>query len=83
MDVVIPRRDNNNTGYLAKNPTFHSKIKHVDLRYHWIRYVLEEGQLSLEKIHTNKNPTDMLIKILSRNKNELCRGLVGLSVTYS
>ena len=73
--------DNQSAIHLAKNPAFHSKAKKIDLRYHWIRHVLEEERLSLEKIHTDRNPADMLTKILPRNKHELCRGMVGLGVT--
>ena len=73
--------DSQSTIHLVRNSTFHLKSKHIDLRYHWIRHVLEQEQLSLEKIHTGKNPADMLTKILPQNKHELCRGMVGLGVT--
>ena len=73
--------DSQSVIHLAKNPVFHSKTKHIDLRYHWIWYVLEEGQLSMEKLHTDKNPADKMIKILPRNKHESCKGMVGLGVT--
>ena len=73
--------DSQSAIHLAKNPAFHSKTKHIDLRYHWIRQVLEEGKLQLEKIHTDENPADMFTKILPKTKQELCRRLVGLGVT--
>ena len=73
--------DSQSAIHLAKNPAFHSKSKHIDLRHHWIRQVLEEGHLQLEKIHTTENPTNMLTKILLRDKQELCRSLVGFGVT--
>ena len=60
--------DSQSAIHLAKNPAFHSKSKHIDLRYHWIRQVLEERHLQLEKIHTTENPVDMLTKILPRDK---------------
>ena len=37
--------DSQSAIHLAKNLAFHSKSKHIDLRYHWIRQVLEEGHL--------------------------------------
>eukprot|EP00253_Pinus_taeda_P019115 PITA_19115 len=80
-DKYVLYCDSQSAIHLAKNPTFHSKTKHIDLRYHWIRHVLEEEQLSLETIHTDRNPADTLTKILPRNKHELCRGMVGLGVT--
>ncbi|MCO5562441.1 hypothetical protein L7F22_016069 [Adiantum nelumboides] len=47
---------------LAKNPVFHSKTKHIDVKYHFIRKVLEDKQIQLMKIHTKDNPADLLTK---------------------
>ncbi|GMJ10476.1 hypothetical protein HRI_004716700 [Hibiscus trionum] len=46
--------------------------KHVDVRYHWIRDVLEAKLLELEKIRTDDNGADMLTKDLPRVKFEAC-----------
>ena len=59
--------------HLFKNSTFHSRSKHIDVRYHWIRDVLESKKLYLEKIHTNANGSDMLTKCLLKEKLEACR----------
>jgi hypothetical protein len=48
--------DNESAIHLAKNSAFHSKTKHIQLRYHFIRSILEDGHLKLEKIHTSQNP---------------------------
>jgi hypothetical protein len=34
--------------------------------------------MKLKKIHTDKNPSDMLAKIVPKNKLELCRRLVDM-----
>ena len=39
---------------------FHSKSKHIDVRYHWIRDVLEEKQMHIEKVHTDENVRECL-----------------------
>ena len=54
--------------HLAKNSSFHSRTKHIQLKYHFIWSVLEDGQLKLEKIHTSQNPVDILTKVLTREK---------------
>jgi hypothetical protein len=51
---------------IAKNATFHYNTKHIQLRYHLIRSILEDGQLKLEKIHTSQNLLDMLTTIVTR-----------------
>jgi hypothetical protein len=45
--------DSESSIHLEKNSTFHSNTKHIQLRYHFIRSVLEDGHLKLEKIHTS------------------------------
>ena len=66
---------------LAQNPAFHYKTKHSDVRYHWIRQVLDDAILQLDKIHTKDNPTSMLTKIFPKDKQELCRTLVDMIQT--
>lgn len=64
--------------HLSKNLTFHSRSKHIDVRYHWTRDVLETKQLQLEKIHTDDNCSDMMTKNLPRDKHEKCRSATGM-----
>ncbi|CAL1397307.1 unnamed protein product [Linum trigynum] len=65
--------------HLAKNASFHARSKHIDVRYHWIRDVLEMKQLQLEKIHTDENGSDMCTKTLPREKFEFCRSAAGMT----
>ncbi|KAJ3473762.1 hypothetical protein NLI96_g12836 [Meripilus lineatus] len=44
--------DNNSAISVAKNPTHHSKMKHVDLRLHWLRDMVESGYLSSVHLST-------------------------------
>ena len=66
---------------LSKNATYHARTKHIDVRYHWIRGVLESHLVKIEKIHTTRNPLDMMTKVLTKDKRELCMDLVGMDVT--
>ena len=70
--------DSQSAIHLSKNSTFHSKSKHIDVRYHWIRDVLEAKELYLEKIHTSENGSDMFTKALCKEKLEACRERAGL-----
>ena len=54
--------------HLENNSSFHSKAKHIQLKYHFIIYVLDEELLKLEKIHTIQNIVDMLTKVVTREK---------------
>eukprot|EP00253_Pinus_taeda_P007700 PITA_07700 len=64
--------------HLAKNSASHSRTKHIQLKYHFIRSVLEDGELKLEKIHSSQNPADMLTKVVTRKKLRTCSVSIGL-----
>ncbi|KAL5863382.1 hypothetical protein ACOSQ3_000896 [Xanthoceras sorbifolium] len=70
--------DSQSAIHLSKNQTFHSRSKHIDIRYHWIRDVLENKLLQVEKIHTNDNGADMMTKNLPREKLAICREIAGM-----
>ena len=70
--------DSQSAIHLSKNSAFHSRSKHIDVRYHWIRDVLEAKELNLEKIHTSENGADMFTKSLPKDKFEDCRERAGL-----
>ena len=72
--------DSQSAIHLAKNSAFHARTKHIDIRYHFIRSLLDEGLISLEKIHTNQNPADMFTKVVTIEKLKLCAVSVGLLV---
>jgi hypothetical protein len=85
MEELGKKQENNRLYYdsqsvihLAKNSTFHSNNKHIQLRYHFIRTVLEDGHLKLEKIHSSQNPADMLTKGVTREKLSSFSVSVGL-----
>ena len=51
--------------YLMKNQIYHARTKHIDVRFHFVREILDECDIELLKIHTEENPTDMLTKVVS------------------
>lgn len=55
---------------LSKNNTFHERTKHVAIKYNFIRDVIEEGSVEVLKIHTSRNPADMLTKGIPVQKFE-------------
>jgi len=72
--------DSQSVIHLGKNPTFHSRSKHIDVRYHWIRDALDAKLLELEKVHTIDNGADMMTKALPRRKFEVCCEIANLAV---
>ena len=67
---------------LSKNSMYHARTKHIDVRYHWLRNVIEEKMMKLKKVHTNKNGADMLTKVVPASKLDVCSKLVGMSFKW-
>jgi hypothetical protein len=70
--------DNQSAISVAKNPEHHGRMKHLDLRFYWLRDTVENGQISLKFIPTAEMPADLLTKPLTRAKVEVCRNMMGL-----
>ena len=66
---------------LSKNSIYHSRTKHIDIRYHWIHEVIDQQLLRL-KIHTKENPVDMLTNVVTWDKLELCRDIAGIAFRW-
>ncbi|CAM6086082.1 unnamed protein product [Calypogeia fissa] len=56
--------DSNSALHIAANRMTHGRIKHIDIRYHFIRQVVCNKQIELIKIDGKLNPADMLTKVI-------------------
>ena len=54
--------DNVSTLALCSNPVFHTRIKHLDTDFHFIRERVQKGDLVVEYISTNDQVADVLTK---------------------
>ena len=75
--------DNLSCIYLVSNPKHSEKTKHVDLKYHFIREMIEEDKLELEHTSTETMWADFLTKPLSSQKHDLCCSSVGLKRVHN
>jgi hypothetical protein len=78
--------DNQGSISLAKNPTHHSRTKHIDVQYHFIREKLEMGVIRLDYCPTEHMVADVLTKGLSRDRHQRLLsafGLRGIGFTQS
>ncbi len=53
-------------------------MKHLDLRYYWLRDKVECQVIGLSYIPTSQMPADLLTKALPRVRVEWCRKEMGL-----
>nr|GEV40116.1 putative reverse transcriptase, RNA-dependent DNA polymerase [Tanacetum cinerariifolium] len=54
--------DNESTNCIVKNPMFHSKTKHIEIRHHFIRDSNKKKLIQMIKIQTDQNVADLLTK---------------------
>ncbi|CAI6377586.1 unnamed protein product [Macrosiphum euphorbiae] len=71
--------DNQNATRLVKNPEFHKRTKHIDVRYHFIREKYEEGQFQLQYIGTEDQIADILTKPLVKERFEKLWSAIGVT----
>jgi len=60
--------DNQSALRLVANPEFHSRSKHIDVQYHCVRELVEDGIVSVDYISTVDMIADCLTKPLKRAK---------------
>ena len=41
---------------------FHKRTKHIDIRYDFVRDIIEEGMVKVCKLSTHDNPVDTMTK---------------------
>eukprot|EP00253_Pinus_taeda_P006664 PITA_06664 len=70
--------DSKSAIFLAKNPAYHSKKKHIDVQYHFVRDMIEDKKVLLVKVDTLKNTADALTKSVSFEKFSWCRETMGV-----
>lgn len=57
---------------------FHSRSKHIDIRYHFIKDVIEKGIIKLQFVPTENQPADFLTKNLVGPKLHHCCELLNI-----
>ena len=78
VEMPTLHSDSQSAILLAKNPIFHAKTKHIEVKYHFIREMLEDKLMKLVKVHTDENPADLLTKGLSIEQFAHCQAIMGV-----
>ena len=73
---VILKCDSQSVVHLAKNQSHHERTKHIDIRYHFIRKILEKKEIDLIKVAGNDNIADMFTKVVPTSKLHHCLRLL-------
>jgi hypothetical protein len=61
------------TMFLENKLSYHSKTKHIDVKYHFVRDMVESKNFLLDKVDTLENIVDLLTKTVCVVKFSWCR----------
>jgi hypothetical protein len=63
---------------LSENPVFHDKSKHIEIKYHYIRDIMQRKVVHMQYLPTHEQIVDIFTKLLSKTKFECLRERLGL-----
>ncbi len=77
---TILRCDNTSAIEITKNPIHHSRTKHIDLRYHFIRDQVNQKVITLEYVPTENQLADLFTKPLSTERFNMLVREIGMRI---
>lgn len=70
--------DNSSTIKLSKNPVLHGRSKHIHVRFHFLRELVNDGVILLDYCTTQEQVSDIMTKAVKREVFEKLRGRMGV-----
>ena len=83
LDSTIIHCDNQNCIKLSENLMFHDRSKDIEMKYHFIRDLVQRGALKLQYIRTDEQIADILTKPLLASKFVCFHGKLGMAENAS
>ena len=77
-EPVILYCDNTSAINISKNPVMHAKTKHIAIKYHYVRELVEDKQVKMKYIHSKEQIVDIFTKTLPKDAIEYLRGKLGV-----
>ena len=78
QDTMVVYCDNSSVIDILKNPVQHSKTKHIEIGYHFIRDLVKRKIVALEYIPIEHQNADIFTKPLDRRKFETLHQVIGV-----
>jgi hypothetical protein len=75
---LVINADNQSAIAFSRDNTEHSRTKHIDIRHHFVRDHLNEGNIDIVYVHTNDNLADLFTKALPEDKHGVLAHSLGL-----
>ena len=68
---------------LSENLVFHDRSKHIEMRYHFIKDLVQRGAMKLQYIRIDEQIADILTKPLTASKFVYFRDKLGMAENAS
>jgi hypothetical protein len=78
MDPTTDHCDNQSCVKLSENPVFHNRSKHIEIKYHYIRDMVQRKTIHMQYLPTHEQIADIFTKPLAKTKFEYFRERLGL-----
>ena len=75
--------DTTGTIHMTKNTNQHSKIKHIDIRYHFLRDHYKKGNIEIDYIFTDFQLVDIFTKLVDYNRFSFICGELNVCIMDS
>ena len=80
VSITTLHEDNQGTVALSKNPNNHPCMKHIDIKYHYIRETVEKKQVQLIYCPTENMIANILTKWLPKSRFQCLCSLIGVEL---
>ena len=78
VGTVTVFEDNNGCIALAHDDRFHGRAKHIDIKYHFVREIINSKQIKLEPCDTEDMTADIFTKALGAKKHQKFVEMLGM-----
>ena len=75
-EMVILYYDNTSAITISKNLVMHTKTKHIEIKYHYLRELVQD--VKMEYVNTKEKIIDIFTKALPKDAREYLRGKLGV-----
>ena len=77
-DLVVIFFDNTSVINILKNPMMHTKTKHIYIKHHFLRELVQDKEVKLEYVNTKEEIVDIFPKTLPKDAFLYLRGKLGV-----
>ncbi|GKF33764.1 hypothetical protein Tco_0106964 [Tanacetum coccineum] len=77
VDTNYAKDPNKGAIHLSRNAMIHERIKHINVRYHFIREIVESKKIKVANIGTKDNAADVFTNVVQGLKFKYCMEILG------